>query len=70
MTDHDHQHCTEVWESLQDPCDSPDCQPPDDSWPACDCRSSEIVVLSTGYAEVWFDGDVIQYGKIIANVAE
>lgn len=30
----------------------------------------ETVMLSTGYAEVFSDGDVVQHGQVIFNVAE
>lgn len=35
------------------------------SYPHCDCSNSETVMLSTGYAEVYREGDVISGGKII-----
>jgi len=28
---------------------------------------SEVIMLSSGYAEVWADGDVVQHGRVIAN---
>ena len=30
----------------------------------------ELVVLSTGYAEVFADGDVVQHGTALFNVSE
>lgn len=34
---------------------------------SCDCFASETVMLSTGYAEVFRDGDVIQYGRLLVG---
>lgn len=35
------------------------------TYPDCDCHASEVVMLSSGYADVYQGGDVVQYGKII-----
>lgn len=51
-----------VWEELQEPCECPD-------YPDCDCNASEVIMLSTGYAEVYQDGDVVQHGRVIFNIA-
>ena len=70
-TDDDIDHCFEAWRELQEPCDSPDClRATGEFYSTCDCRSSDTVCLSFGYAEVWNDGDVIAYGHTIANVKE
>lgn len=74
LTQLDLKHLEEDWNELQQPCDSPDCETRDENgdltWPECDCHSSRTVTLSNGYAEVWADGDVVQYGLIVANVAD
>jgi len=66
MTEHDKQQCAEVHAELQDACQFCD----DGTYEAiCCCGSaSEIVLLSTGYAEVWSDGEVIQRNKTVWTV--
>lgn len=63
MNREDRQSCIETWRELQEPCDC-------GSYPDCDCNNSEIVMLSNGYAEVYQDGDVVQFGTTIANVSD
>ena len=62
------------WAALQDPCEEPDCETfnaeGDRVWPDCDCHSSEIIMLSTGYAVVWRDGDVVSGGAVIFTVGD
>lgn len=55
----------EHWEALQEPCDSPDCTDGD-----CDCHSSETIMLSIGYADVWQDGEVVSHGVVVLNVSD
>lgn len=62
LTQHDIDHMRETHEGLQEPCDSPDCQPEDGGWPECDCQNSAIIMTSLGYVEVWNDGTVTAYG--------
>ena len=64
LSDSDLHHARETWHELQLPCE---CEMRGE---CCDCHSSEIVMLSTGYAEVWRNGDVTQFGCIIADVSE
>ena len=35
------------------------------NYPDCDCLNSEIIMLSSGYAEAWRDGDVVSGGAVI-----
>lgn len=34
-------------------------------YPDCDCFNSETIMLSTGYAEAYRDGEVISHGVVI-----
>ena len=53
----------EHWEDLQGGCGDTEC-----SWPDCDCTAT--VMLSTGYAEVFRNGEVVSGGRVIFNVEE
>jgi hypothetical protein len=57
-------HIAQTIEGLRNPTEHVDC--PEDGV-SCDCFSSEIVMLSSGYAEVWRDGDVVSGGVVIYN---
>ena len=61
----DVKHIQETVESLRNPTEAcgEGCNYPD-----CDCHASETVMLSSGYAEVYQDGDVISSGKVIYHV--
>lgn len=63
----DWKHAHETWERLDadEPCDDPTC-----TWPNCDCNSSETIMLSTGYAEVYRDGAVISGGRTVFRADE
>tara|TARA_Y100000034_G_C6826343_1_gene372597 strand:- start:531 stop:917 length:387 start_codon:yes stop_codon:yes gene_type:complete len=37
-------------------------------YPDCDCFGSEIIMLSSGYAEAFQDGDIIQGGRVVYRV--
>lgn len=58
LTTHDVNQCATVHENLQVPCEFCDNG-------QCDCQDSETVILSTGYAEVWKNGEVIQHGSVV-----
>lgn len=58
LTERDIEHCREVAEELargMNPAGG---------------DSSELVMTSIGYVDVWYDGDVVFNGIIIANVLE
>ncbi len=55
-------HVEKTIKGLREPDEHVDC---DGDGISCDCFVSEIVMLSTGYAEVWRDGDVVQSGKVV-----
>lgn len=38
--------------------------------PADEDPDSEIIMISTGYAEIWPDGDVVQHGAMVVVVDE
>jgi len=61
LTDHDKAHCIETWEQLQREESLPD----EDL--ALYTNDPETVMLSTGYADVWADGDVNQHGRVVFN---
>lgn len=31
---------------------------------------SEVIMTSIGYVELWYDGDVVAFGEVIANVED
>ena len=56
MNKRDIERCHFVWSELNEDIDNYD--------------GPEIVMISSGYAEVCLDGDVISNGKVIANVSD
>lgn len=37
-------------------------------YPDCDCHDSEIIMLSSGYADACIDGSIIQHGIVVYKV--
>ena len=71
LTDHDKKHCEKTAEALQNGrawCEHCSADEGHDTVCVSDCYTSEIVMLSTGYADVWCDGDVVQYGRVVWSV--
>ena len=64
----DFAHCHATWQGLQarDCSGCTDCNDPESS----DCFTSETVMCSFGYAEVYADGDVISGGVWLFSVSE
>lgn len=58
----DVRHIRETIEGLWNPTEHVDC---DGDGYSCDCFVSETIMLSTGYAEAYREGEVIQSGKVI-----
>ena len=56
LTDHDTEHARATWAELNENPDEYD--------------GPETIMLSFGYADVYLDGDVVAFGKVVANVAE
>ncbi len=64
LTTADRRHLRQVWNELNrtERCDDPTCTL---DTAGCDCRSSEVVMSSIGYVEVWQDGEVTGYGRTL-----
>lgn len=67
LTQDDIEHIEETATTLQDcdPCDDSEC-----NWPDCDCNSSEIIMTSIGYVEVFpcngeGKAEAIGYGRVL-----
>ena len=68
LTDHDKAHCQKTAEGLVEGRNwCPHCsdEKGEDTYCESDCYTSEIVMLSTGYADVWYDGEVVQCGRVV-----
>jgi hypothetical protein len=53
--EHDIEHARATWAALNEDPDNYD--------------GPETIMLSIGYADVWLDGDVVAFGKVVANVS-
>jgi len=65
LTDRDLADCAATVAELNAPAVMFDCCR--ETGNTCDCYQSEVVMLSNGYAKVYRDGDVIQYGALVAR---